>query len=100
MSGKQRKPQTAGNFRSMFFREIRLGDLTPIGDKGLSPHGLRALAVNTLLEAGCTPAEVSGITDQSLGIIERYSRQRDQRKLARRAMDKWTSALEETDGEQ
>ncbi len=69
------------------------------GEAGLSPHGLRALAVNTLLEAGCTPAEVAGITDQSLGIIERYARQRDQRKFARRAMGKWTSALEETDGE-
>ncbi len=93
------QPHTAHNFRALFYRETRKGDLRQIGEAGLSPHGLRALAVNTLLEAGCTPAEVAGITDQSLGIIERYARQRDQRKFARRAMGKWTSALEETDGE-
>ncbi len=89
------KPQTAPNFRALFYREVRMGDLRQIGEAGLSPHGLRALAVNTLLEAGCAAAEVAGITDQSLGVIERYSRQRNQRKLARRAMDKWVSTLGE-----
>ena len=89
------KPQTAPNFRAMFYREVRMGHLAQIGEAGLSPHGLRALAVNTLLEAGCAAAEVAGITDQSLGVIERYSRQRNQRKLARRAMDKWVSTLGE-----
>ena len=38
------------------------------------PHGLRKNAVNSLLEAGCTAAEVSGITDQSLAMIEHYAR--------------------------
>ncbi len=94
------QPQTADNFRSLFRREVRMGDLRPIGEAGLSPHGLRVLAVNTLLEIGSTPAEVSGITDQTLGVVEKYARQRDQRKLARREMDKWARALEETDREQ
>lgn len=37
------------------------------------PHGLRKNAVNTLLEAGCSVAEVASITGQSYRIVERYA---------------------------
>ena len=54
-----------------------------------TPHGLRKCAVNTLLEAGCTVSEVSSITGQTLQMVEHYAKQRDDLKLARRAMGKW-----------
>lgn len=94
------KPQTAGGFRSIFFRAIKKGALRPIHEAGLSPHGLRVLAVNTLLELGCSVAEVSGITDQSLAVVERYAQQRNQRLLARRAMSRWAEASDGTEEEQ
>lgn len=53
------------------------------------PHGLRKNAVNTLLEVGCTVAEVSSITGQSLQMVEHYARERDNRLLAKRAMTRW-----------
>ena len=46
-------------------------------------HGLRKFAVNALLEAGFTDAEVASITGQSREMIEHYSRQVNQRKLAK-----------------
>jgi integrase len=52
------------------------------------PHGLRKNAVNSLLEAGCTMAEVSGITDQSMVIIEHYARDRNALALGRAAIIK------------
>lgn len=53
------------------------------------PHGLRKNAVNGLLEAGCTIAEVNAVTGQSLQMIELYARKRDRKKLSGRAMRKW-----------
>lgn len=47
----------------------------------------------------CTTAQVAAITDQSLMVVERYARQRDQRKLVRQAMGKWAAALDGSDGE-
>lgn len=55
-------------------------------------HGLRKSAVVTLLEAGCTDAEVSAITGQSRDMIEHYARQVSQERLARSAMRKWEGA--------
>lgn len=55
----------------------------------LVPHGLRKNAVNGLLEAGCSTAEVSSITGQSLAMVEHYGKLRDQPKLASVAMIKW-----------
>lgn len=37
------------------------------------PHGLRKNAVNALLEAGCTIAEVSAITGQTHQVVEHYA---------------------------
>jgi len=53
------------------------------------PHGLRKNAVNSLLEAGCSVAEVSAITGQSLQIIEHYAKARNNRKLGDGAVLKW-----------
>lgn len=45
------------------------------------PHGLRKNAVNTLLEKGCTVAEVASITGQSFQMVEHYARRVDQHRL-------------------
>jgi integrase len=60
----------------------------------LVPHGLRKNAVNALLEAGCTTAEVAAITGQSFGIVEKYARRVSQKKLGEAAIFK----LENTAG--
>lgn len=56
------------------------------------PHGLRKNAVNSLLEAGCTAAEVAGITDQSLVMIEHYAKGRNSLTLGRAAVIKFDAA--------
>lgn len=53
------------------------------------PHGLRKNAVNALLEAGCTVAEVAAITGQTLQIIEHYAAQVNRKKMGRAAILKW-----------
>jgi integrase len=52
------------------------------------PHGLRKNAVDALLEAGCTAAEVGGITDQSLQMVEHYARGSNRLNLGRAAVVK------------
>lgn len=52
------------------------------------PHGLRKNAVNALLEAGCTIAEVASITGQTFKVVEHYSRRVNQGKLAKAAIYK------------
>jgi hypothetical protein len=49
-----------------------------------------------LLEAGCTDAEVSAITGQSRAMVEHYSRQVNQRKLATSPILKWERAANES----
>jgi integrase len=56
------------------------------------PHGLRKNAVNALFEAGCTAAEVAGITDQSIGMLEHYSKGVNRLKLGRAAVAKLDTA--------
>lgn len=56
------------------------------------PHGLRKNAVISLLEAGCTVAEVSGITDQSFQMIEHYAKGRNKLHLGRAAVVKLDAA--------
>lgn len=61
-----------------------------------TPHGLRANATNELFEAGCSSAEVASITGhKSLAMLEHYGKRRDQPKLARRAIGKWTVTEQE-----
>lgn len=52
------------------------------------PHGLRKNAVISLLEAGCTAAEVSGITDQTIQMIEHYAEKVNKLALGRAAVVK------------
>lgn len=52
------------------------------------PHGLRKNAVISLLEAGCTAAEVSGITDQTIAMIEHYAEKVNKLALGRAAVVK------------
>jgi integrase len=56
-------------------------------------HGLRKSAVVTLLEAGCTDAEVAAVTGQSRAMIEHYARMVNQQRLARAAILKWEHQL-------
>jgi integrase len=56
------------------------------------PHGLRKNAVNALFEAGCTAAEVSGITDQSIGMLEHYAKGVNKLTLGRAAVVKFDAA--------
>jgi integrase len=56
------------------------------------PHGLRKNAVNALLEAGCSVAEVNAITGQDLKTIEHYAKKRDRSKLGRAAIHKLDDA--------
>ena len=55
----------------------------------LVTHGLRKNAVIALLEAGCSVAQTSAISGQSLQIVEYYARGRDQKKLATAAILQW-----------
>lgn len=59
------------------------------------PHGLRKNAVNALLEAGCSVGETAAISGQSLAMVEHYSRRRDNRKMARTAIERWEDAERE-----
>lgn len=56
------------------------------------PHGLRKNAVNSLFEAGCTAAEVSGITDQSIGMLEHYAKGRNKLRLGQAAILKFDAS--------
>lgn len=62
------------------------------------PHGLRKNAVNSLFEAGCTAAEVSGITDQSIGMLEHYAKGRNKLKLGQAAIIKLDTARRKNKG--
>ncbi len=76
------KPYTPGALRKVIKNTV--GDHVP--------HGLRKNAVNALLEAGCSAAMVSSITGQSMQIVEDYAKKRDNRKLAKTAMGKWSES--------
>lgn len=52
------------------------------------PHGLRKNAVNTLLEAGCSVAEVASITGQTFQVVEHYAAKVNRRKLGGAAIVK------------
>lgn len=59
------------------------------GAPSVVPHGLRKNAVNALIEAGCTVAEVAAITGQSFAIVEKYARRMNRKKLGKAAMLKF-----------
>lgn len=53
------------------------------------PHGLRKNAVNALLEAGCTVAEVMSITGQTMQVVEHYAAKVNMKHLGQAAMLKF-----------
>lgn len=53
------------------------------------PHGLRKNAVNELLAAGCSIAETSAITGQTLRMVEHYAKGRNQEVLGDSAVLRW-----------
>lgn len=73
------------SFRTAWRREVP----KKIKEAGLVFHGLRKSAVVTLLEAGCTDAEVAAITGQSRQMVEHYARKVNQQHLAKRAILRW-----------
>jgi integrase len=50
------------------------------------PHGLRKSTCCRLAEAGCTPHEIASITGMSLGMVEHYTREVNQRRVAARTV--------------
>lgn len=70
----------------------KLQDWAALRGRKVVPHGLRKNAVNALFEAGCTAAEVSGITDQSIGMLEHYARGVNKLTLGRAAVVKLDAA--------
>lgn len=65
-----------------------------VKELGLVFHGLRKSAVVTLLEVGCTDAEVAAITGQSRQMIEHYAKMVNQERLAKAAILKWENKNE------
>jgi hypothetical protein len=65
-------------------------------EAGLVFHGLRKNAVNTLLEVGCTEAEVSAIVEMSEQMVRHYARDVNKRRLARSGTAKMELGWSET----
>lgn len=79
------QPQTAENLRAAIKEH-----LFRIGIKDRSIHGLRKSAASFLAEAGCTTHQIQAVTGHvSLKEVENYTRQANQKRLAREAMDQW-----------
>jgi len=78
-----------GGFQSSWQKQLKKPEMKEVKDQALVFHGLRKSAVVFLLEAGCTDAEVSAITGQTRQMVEHYSKQVNQRRLASEAILKW-----------
>lgn len=85
LTSSQGTPWTNNGFQSSW----RKGKPAIVSEAGLVFHGLRKSAVVTLLEAGCTDAEVAAITGQSRAMVEHYARLVNQERLARSAILRW-----------
>ena len=82
------KPFHGSNFRHHFGKAMKAAGL-----EGLTFHGLRYTAAARLVEAGCSLKEIAAITGhKSLGMIEKYSRGADQKRLAGAAILSWENA--------
>ena len=78
LTSKRGRPFKDSNFRQSFVNAMEGAGLS-----GLVFHGLRYTAATNLAEAGCSLKEIASITGhKSLGMIEKYSRDADQKKLA------------------
>lgn len=83
LTSTEGRPWTKDGFKATWNKH------KPRSAKGLVFHGLRKSAVVTLLQAGCTTAEVAAITGQSFEMVEHYAKQVHQGKLAASAILKW-----------
>lgn len=75
--------------RESYLRDTVLKPWAAKRGQDIVPHGLRKNAVIALLECGCSIAETSAITGQTLAVVEHYAKQRDQQKLAGAAILRW-----------
>lgn len=80
---------TKDGFRASWQAEMNRRIFRPLRRHRRVFHGLRKSAVVFMLEAGCTTKQVSSITGQSLEMIELYSEQVNQPKMARAAILRW-----------
>ena len=78
---------TTDGFKTVFRNEV-----IRVRTTGYVFHGFRKNAVNALLIAGCTTKQVSSITGMSLQMVELYSKQIDQERLAIDAMNLWVAS--------
>jgi integrase len=85
-------PWTASGFRASWRKMMEDLEMPQGVPMRLVFHGLRKSAVVFLFEAGCTTAEVAAITGQSQKMVEHYSKQVNQKKLAAAAILKWENA--------
>lgn len=105
------EPWTLAGYRTAWQREIscrtskggvaavspeKAAGMARLKEAGFVFHGLRKNAVNMLLEAGCTEAEVSAIVEMSEQMVRHYSRDVNKRRLARSAMRKLEEGWAET----
>ena len=100
LTSSRSKPWTVMGFKASWSTELNRPEMRMLRDKERVFHGLRKSAVVFLLEAGCTDAEVASITGQSRQMIEHYSRQVNQKKLAARAILKWENVASDGAGGQ
>ena len=83
--GERGAALTGSSLSVMVRRQLR-----EMGVDGYAIHGLRKNAAVALADAGCSPMEIAAITGhKTLGMVQHYSKRRDQRLHARSAMDKW-----------
>jgi integrase len=67
--------------------------LKKLGVSGFTIHGLRKNATAALAEAGCEPHEIMSITGhRTLAMVQHYAKGANQKRRARRAIDKWVAA--------
>lgn len=80
-------PWVADSLTAAFTRHASI-----IGIGGVSLHGLRKTAASALAEAGCTVHQIAAITGhRSLRMVEHYTKDAQQKKLAREAISIWRS---------
>jgi hypothetical protein len=105
------QPWTLAGYRTAWQRELtsvnakgqpttaspaKKAAMARIREAGLVFHGLRKNAVNTLLEVGCTEAEVSAIVEMSEQMVRHYAKGVNKRILSRSGTAKMETGWSET----
>jgi integrase len=86
---------TTDGFKTAWQKEMDRPQFAELRGQRCVFHGLRKSSVVTLLEAGCTDAEVAAITGQSREMVEHYARAVNQKRLAASAILKWEALRQE-----